>query len=405
MKYISFYWSLLLSWSSSPTITICPSRASDLLTAVLASSNKFQCPASVHWLETSSVLAYISLVRLVFTHTRSTTMDMDSESQSRLVSDLMREYFLSLETIFTNKRQLFQRDLRARCLSLLFELFHFLHPTQSLSQDGTMELDAVTLERDTAVLFEWCSSQGWGISAQVRRGRPPTSRGPRSSSQSEADSPQPLTPAMENISLSLSDPTAQQPSRKRGRSGGDTVSTPSSPVCDLDELGKKRRAISRVRQLLLGRTTDIVSPSQPRKSMETSPSQLSNTHEGQPPTQPGQQVSSMLPARSTSTLRSLPVCFPKIPPPPLPTNILRPPLPSSLLRPPLPTSLLRPPLPTSLLRPPARPSPPPLSSSSAVPPTVARPKEKKRRAILKLREIFHHDRVGWQASVARESGS
>jgi hypothetical protein len=396
VKYISFYWSLLLSWSSSPTITICPSRASDLLTAVLASSNKFQCPASVHWLETSSVLAYISLVRLVFTHTRSTTREMDSESQSRLVSDLMREYFLSLETIFTNKRQLFQRDLRARCLSLLFELFHFLHPTQSLSQDGTMELDAVPLERDTAVLFEWCSSQGWGISAQVRRGRPPTSRGPRSSSQSEGDSPQPLTPVMENISLSLSDPTAQQPSRKRGRSGGDTVSTPSSPVCDLDELGKKRRAISRVRQLLLGRTTDIVSPSQPRKSMETSPSQ--NTQEGQ-------QASSMLPARSTSTLRSLPACIPKIPPPPLPTNILRPPLPSSLLRPPLPTSLLRPPLPTSLLRPPARPSPPPLSSSSAVSSPVARPKEKKRKAILKLREIFHHDRVGWHASVARESGS
>jgi hypothetical protein len=412
VEYISFYWSLLLAWSSHSTVTSCPSRASDLLTAVLTSSNKFQSPASVYWLETSSVLAYLTLVRQVFDH--ATLMSSQSPLLSslespplsqRLVTDLMREYYLTLETIFTNKRQLFCCDLKERCLSLLFELFESIHKLGPQSPRPVGRVEAMELqegmpsERELSALFEWCSNQGWGVSVSVqgKRGRPPIQRVSRLPSQSsaEGDSPQPgPSQTSDTPSFNLHSPSelTQSSSRKRGRSGSESGFTPL-PLTGTDGLGKKRRAITRVQQLLVC-VSPTNSPQQPKIS--TSPTQAASTLDGvQPQNHPphtAQSSSNTLSARSPSTQRIQPISLPKFPPPPLPINILRPPLPTSLLRPPLPKSLLRPGPPRTT---PSVPAPVPTSSVGS----TRGLKEKKRRAILRLREIFHHDRVAWQASV------
>lgn len=323
-----YYWSLLLS-----TLSIKP--ANDLLTSIMISSNKFQCSASVYWLETIGILAYITL-------TRSLLHTLTPSTPTTYAVDVMKDFYCITESILLQKKMLFDVDLRHKCAELLIEIFRVVNPS--------LPSTSLSREKELSMAIEWCNSQGWSTISQAKRMR--LSKGSRQETTPQpplsADSPSSTTPSEQLVDSSGIESLSQTKKRPRG----DGFFVPQT----LDNEGtKKRRAVTRVKQLLNQIASMATStPVSENIPVPPSPSPLTPPLPPQNPSSP----------RPPSTIRKIPIGKAKLVPPPyrVPDHIVQR-------------------------------NPGVLNKIPA--PTVLRGgvKEKKRRAILKLRQIYYQERI------------
>jgi hypothetical protein len=262
-QYIFYYWSLLSSSSTSSSLK----KASDLLTEVLISSNKSQSPASVYWLETSSLLTYLSLVRKLFQEILVEEIASGGpegpESAPQKALELMREFFQTTEGILIRKKHLFHPKLRESCVELLLEMHRGVTRSPSTHQNSERHRSSAAVAAGESTVLEWCAGQSWGtLSTKRNRASKGTSRlsSGGTPSSSDSSSPRITLPESEFAAAAPALSSERSPresaasvsgqSRKRGPSGSAQL-LPEDDRPAPRYANKKQRAMVKTKQLLL----------------------------------------------------------------------------------------------------------------------------------------------------------
>lgn len=210
------------------------------------------------------MLAYLALIRRHFQERK----EFASVSRAEGISDdfheppsileLMRELYQTTEAILISKKHLFCPKLRESCVALLLEMYEDL-PQSSIPHDWGRRRVATE-----SIVMEWCISQCWGT-LQSKKSRvskslsrscdvifQPLSSGSstiNSSTVSIGMSPHSISDSVDSVS----DPCSQ--SKKR---------SPSESVLANDGLAgranKKQRAIAKIRELFPRLVAPIESP-------------------------------------------------------------------------------------------------------------------------------------------------
>lgn len=281
------------------------------------------------------------------------------DSQSPI--EIMKDFFSATEGILMKKKSLFCPQLRDKCVEFLTETYREVNPTATAN---VLSASVSSQEKEFSKVIEWCTSQGWCTINQSKRGR--NSKGSRAVPSPQPPSSDSTTPPVSALPSSNSEQHSSENNsqpRKRQRSDGGSFAPQALNEGD-ENLTKKKRALARVKQLLQEFTT---------------PSPV---------------------ITSTSTTLPTRALISTAPP-------FRPPLPAVLPRKPLtpPTTIGRK-IAFGKARPPiaATPSfrvpdhiikahPAVQAKVLASPVNRGGVKEKKRRAILKLRQIYYTERV------------